>query len=361
MKKLLFVFGTRPEAIKLCPLINECKKRSVFDVRVCSTGQHSSLLSPVLELFSVKPDYDLAVMKQGQTPADVTAAVLNGVSGIIDKTSPDVVVVHGDTTSAYAASVAAYYKKVAVAHIEAGLRTGDVYSPFPEEFNRRSIALVAGYNFAPTEKAKENLLAEGVKSDRVFVTGNTVIDALRFTVGEMPPEFSEVKGRILLVTAHRRESFGEPIRDIFRAAADIVGERNDVTAIVPVHMNPNVREAVGEIKGVERIILTEPLDTGAFHSLMSRAYLILTDSGGIQEEAAALGVPVLVAREVTERGEGIAAGNAFLVGRDRKAIRETALKLLDDREYYRKAARVRNIYGDGHACERIADILSERG
>ena len=358
MKKLLFVFGTRPEAIKLCPLINECKKRGNFIVKVCSTGQHHSLLLPVLELFSVVPDYDLAVMKDAQTPADITVSVLTGVMKIIDKEKPDTVVVHGDTTSAYAAAVAAFYTKTAVAHVEAGLRTGDKYSPYPEEFNRRSIAVIADWNFAPTQSAKQNLLDEGISEDKIFVTGNTVIDALNYTVGEMPEEFSAVKGRILLVTAHRRESFGEPIRDIFRAVADIVKAREDVTAVIPVHKNPEAKKAAEMLSGQERIILTEPMDTGRFHSVMSRSYLIITDSGGIQEEAAALGVPVLVAREVTERREGIDAGNAFLVGRDRRLICDTALKLLDDGEAYKNAAKASDVYGDGTACAKIADMLS---
>lgn len=358
MKKILFVFGTRPEAIKLCPLIVELKKRGDFDVKVCSTGQHSSLLSPVLELFSVVPDYDLAVMKEAQTPADITGSVLSGVTEILNDLSPDLVIVHGDTTSAYAAALASFYKKIPVAHVEAGLRTGDKYSPFPEEFNRKSIAVIADYNFAPTEGAKQNLISEGVGEDRIFVTGNTVIDALKYTVGDMPEEFSGIKGRIMLVTAHRRESFGEPIRNIFRAVADIVDARQDVTAIIPIHRNPNAKSAAETLRGHERIILTEPMETGKFHSVMSRAYLILTDSGGIQEEAAALGVPVLVAREVTERQEGIEKGNAFLVGRDRKQIAETALRLLDDVESYKKAACASDIYGDGTACVKIADLLS---
>ena len=358
MKRLLFVFGTRPEAIKLCPLINECKSRGTFDVRVCSTGQHLSLLTPVLDLFSVKPDRDLAVMKEGQSQAELTVAVLSGVSRVIEEISPDVVIVHGDTTSAFAAALAAFYKKIPVAHVEAGLRTGDIYSPYPEEFNRESISVIAAYNFAPTVSARENLLREGVPAERIFVTGNTVIDAMRYTVGRIPPEFEKINGRIMLVTAHRRESFGEPMLNIYRAVADIVEARPDVTAVIPVHKNPNAQAAAKTVAGRERIILTEPMETAAFHSLMSRAYLILTDSGGIQEEAAALGVPVLVAREVTERQEGIDAGNAFLVGRDRKKITDVAFRLLDDRAYYEKAARASAVYGDGHACERIADVLA---
>jgi UDP-N-acetylglucosamine 2-epimerase (non-hydrolysing) len=364
-KKVLLVFGTRPEAIKMCPLVNELKRHASLETCVCVTGQHREMLHQVLEVFGVAPDYDLDIMKQGQTLYDVTASVLLGMRTVLAAEHPDVVLVHGDTTTSLAAALACFYEHIPVGHVEAGLRTYDLESPFPEEFNREAVDLLSAYCFAPTEQARANLLSERAPDalDRrsIVVTGNTGIDALRTTVREdyRHPELDWAAGsRMLLVTAHRRENLGEPMAHMFRAIRRIVEETDDVTAIYPIHMNPRVREvAHAELTGCDRIRLIEPLDVIDFHNFMKRSYLILTDSGGIQEEAPSLGKPVLVMRDTTERPEGIAAGTLRLVGTDEGTIYAACRELLDDEAVYARMAQASNPYGDGHASERIAEAL----
>ncbi|WP_405383557.1 non-hydrolyzing UDP-N-acetylglucosamine 2-epimerase [Phascolarctobacterium sp.] len=364
MKKILLVFGTRPEAIKMCPLVNELKKHSCFAVKVCVTGQHRQMLDQVLEAFVVQPDYDLAIMKERQTLFDVTTEVLNKLKSILEAEKPDIVLVHGDTTTTFAASLACFYLNIAVGHVEAGLRTYNVASPFPEEFNRQAVGIVAKYNFAPTETAKENLLREGKNAEQIYVTGNTVIDALQTTVKDyyQHPELEWAKGsRLILLTAHRRENLGAPMQSMFRAIKRIVDEHEDVKVIYPIHMNPVVRSTAAEIFcDDDKIHIIEPLDVLDFHNFMARAHLILTDSGGIQEEAPSLGKPVLVMRDTTERPEGIAAGTLRLVGTKEDVIYREFKRLLDDVQAYERMAHAANPYGDGHACEKIADILEKR-
>ncbi len=361
MKKIMLVFGTRPEAIKMCPLVNELKKREGVQVVVCVTGQHRQMLDQVLDVFKVIPDYDLAIMRDNQTLFDVTTSVLNSIKEIIEKEKPDVVLVHGDTTTTFTAALACFYLKVPVGHVEAGLRTYNIYSPFPEEFNRKVVSIVAQYNFAPTELSKSNLLKEGVADNKIWVTGNTAIDALRTTVKE---EYSDDNlqwaegSRLITITAHRRENLGQPMRNMFRAIKHVLDEHKDVKAIYPIHMNPVVRQTAHEIfDDDDRIRLIEPLDVLDFHNYMHKSYLILTDSGGIQEEAPSLGKPVLVMRDTTERPEGIDAGTLKLVGTQEETIYEEFTKLLDSKIEYEKMAKAANPYGDGHASERIADIL----
>jgi UDP-N-acetylglucosamine 2-epimerase (non-hydrolysing) len=359
-KKIMVVFGTRPEAIKMCPLVKELKARRL-EVVVCVTGQHREMLDQVLEAFAVSPDYDLAVMEEKQSLFDITSKVLLQMKDVLTEVRPDVVLVHGDTTTTFAAALACFYLQIPVGHVEAGLRTYNIYSPYPEEFNREAVGLLAEYHFAPTEKAKENLLREGKRAERIFITGNTAIDALKTTVREdYSHEYLEwaKDSRLIMITAHRRENLGEPMRRMFSAIRRIVDEYRDLKAIYPVHLNPVVREAAAEILGgCDRIRLVEPLDVLDFHNFMARAYLILTDSGGIQEEAPSLGKPVLVMREETERPEGIAAGTLRLVGTDEETIYRTFKLLLEDEGEYLKMSRASNPYGDGFASRRIADIL----
>lgn len=364
MKKLFIVFGTRPEAIKLCPLVLELKRRGCFDVRVCVTGQHRSMLDSVLALFGVVPDYDLNIMRQQQTLSDITSSIVADVTPLLLSEAPDCVIVHGDTTTSFSAALAAFYLNIPVAHVEAGLRTYNLAAPFPEEFNRRTVGLIASLNFAPTFHARENLLREGVSPASIFVTGNTVIDAMRYTVR---PSFSNslidwaADSRLLLITAHRRENFGVPMHDMFIAIRRVLADFPDVKAVYPVHLNPAVRSAAMEhFSDCDRIRLTEPMDAADFHNFMAASTLILTDSGGIQEEAPALGKPVLVMRSVTERPEGIEAGTLKLVGTDSDAIYDACRLLLTDNEEYRRMSNAVNPYGDGHACERIADALELR-
>jgi len=361
MKKIMLVFGTRPEAIKMCPLVRELRSRAGLCTVVCVTGQHREMLHGVLSAFGVSADYDLSIMRQSQTLFDVTGDVLDGMKRVLLRERPDVLLVHGDTTTAFAAALAAFYLKIPVGHVEAGLRTGDIYSPYPEEFNRQSLSLIAKYHFAPTERARENLLREGREQASVFLVGNTVIDALRCTVRD---DFSHPvldlvgDGRLVLLTAHRRESLGEPLRRVFRAVRRAVEEREDVRLVYPVHMNPAVRSlAHEELEGCSRIRLIEPLDTVEFHNFLARCYLVLTDSGGIQEEAPALGKPTLVLRDTTERPEGIEAGVARLAGTDEGRVYLELSRLLDDKSLYAAMARSKNPYGDGFASARIADIL----
>lgn len=361
MKKIMLVFGTRPEAIKMCPLVNELKKRESVETVVCVTGQHRQMLDQVLEAFHVVPDYDLSIMKQKQTLFDITTNILNEIKEVLEKVKPDVVLVHGDTSTTFATALASFYLQIPVGHVEAGLRTNNIYSPYPEEFNRQAVSVISQYNFAPTELSKQNLLNEGKKEESIFVTGNTAIDALKTTVRDnyTHPELEWAKdSRLILITAHRRENLGEPMKNMFRAIRRVMDEHLDVKAIYPIHMNPVVREIADSILGDdERIHIIEPLDVLDFHNFQSRSYLILTDSGGIQEEAPSLGVPVLVMRDTTERPEGIAAGTLKLVGTDEEIIYQYFTELLDNSDTYNSMAHAANPYGDGFACKKIADIL----
>lgn len=363
MKKIMLAFGTRPEAIKMCPLVLELKKRDGVQVVVCVSGQHREQLNQVLSVFRIVPDYDLNIMKEHQTLFDITVDVLSGMDKVLFKEKPDIVLVHGDTTTAFAAALSAFYHHIPVGHVEAGLRTYDLDAPFPEEFNRQSIAIPAKWNFAPTEWCARNLLREWKDPASVFVTGNTVIDAMQTTikVNYTDPviEFAKEKGKkIIFLTAHRRENIGEPMRQIFRAVRRVVDEHEDVIVVYPIHLNPAVYKiALAEFNGFPRVFLSRPIDVSACHNLMANSYLILTDSGGIQEEATALGKPVLVLRDKTERPEGIESGNLKLVGTDESRVYEEFTRLLDDHYEYERMAHASNPYGDGHACERIADIL----
>lgn len=361
MQKILIVFGTRPEAIKMCPLVNELKGRNTIETLVCVTGQHRQMLDQVLEVFRVSPDYDLSIMKERQTLFDVTGGILMGMKDILEQEKPDIVLVHGDTSTTFATALACFYLQIPVGHVEAGLRTYNLKSPYPEEFNRQAVSLVSEYNFAPTKLSYDNLIKEGKKPDSVFVTGNTAIDALKTTVKEnYENEHLEwAKGsKLILLTAHRRENIGQPMKHMFRAIRRVMDEHSDVRAIYPIHMNPVVREIADNILGGdERIRIIEPLDVIDFHNFMSRSYLILTDSGGIQEEAPALGKPVLVMRDTTERPEGIVAGTLKLVGTDEEVIYNSFKLLLENSEAYEAMAHAVNPYGDGNTSRRIADIL----
>jgi len=361
MKNIMLVFGTRPEAIKMCPLVNELKTRKHFNITVCVTGQHRQMLDQVLDVFNVVPDYDLSIMKQCQTLFDITINILKSIKGVIEKVHPDVVLVHGDTSTAFATALACFYLQIPVGHVEAGLRTYNIHSPHPEEFNRQAVGIVAKYNFAPTQLARANLLKEGKNAETIFVTGNTAIDALQTTVREdyVHPELEWAKdSRLILITAHRRENLGAPMKNMFRAIRRIIDEHPDVKAIYPIHMNPIVREIAQEILGNDdRIHIIEPLEVLDFHNFMSRSYMILTDSGGIQEEAPSLGKPVLVMRDTTERPEGIEAGTLKLVGTEEKTIYDNFKLLLENEVEYSRMSQASNPYGDGHACERIAEIL----
>lgn len=361
MKKVMLVFGTRPEAIKMCPLVNELKTRKEIETIVCVTGQHRQMLDQVLEAFSVVPDYDLSVMKERQTLFDVTTNILNRIREVLEAVRPDVVLVHGDTSTTFVTALACYYLQIPVGHVEAGLRTYNIYSPYPEEFNRQAVGIIAAYHFAPTELSRENLLKEGKKPETIYVTGNTAIDALKTTVRKdyTHPVLEWAKdSRLIMITAHRRENLGEPMKHMFRAIRRVCDEHPDIKAVYPIHMNPAVRETAQAILGDdERIRIIEPLDVLDFHNFLARSYLILTDSGGIQEEAPSLGKPVLVMRDTTERPEGIAAGTLKLVGTDEGTIYENFKMLLEDQEAYRKMSTASNPYGDGFASKRIADIL----
>lgn len=361
MKKIMTVFGTRPEAIKMCPLVLELKDRKNLETIVCVTGQHREMLDQVLDVFNVTPDYDLSIMKKGQTLFDITASILEKMKGVFEKVKPDVVLVHGDTTTTFATALACFYMQIPVGHVEAGLRTYNIYSPYPEEFNRQAVSIVSSYNFAPTELARENLLSEGKKEETIFVTGNTAIDALKTTVRKdySHEELKWAEGsRLILITAHRRENLGKPMRHMFKAIRKIIDEYPDIKAIYPIHMNPAVRKTAKEILGdCDRIRLINPLDVLDFHNFMERSYLILTDSGGIQEEAPSLGKPVLVMRDTTERPEGIKAGTLKLVGTNETTIYRAFKQLLDDPEEYRNMSQASNPYGDGCASRRIADVL----
>ena len=361
MKKVMLVFGTRPEAIKMCPLVNELKKRKKLETIVCVTGQHRQMLDQVLKVFNVVPDYDLSIMRYKQTLFDVTINILENIKQVLEEVKPDVVLVHGDTSTTFVTALACFYLQIAVGHVEAGLRTYNIFSPYPEEFNRQAVSIISRYNFAPTELSKKNLLKEGKKEETIFVTGNTAIDALKTTVRDeyTHPELEWAKdSRLILITAHRRENLGEPMKNMFRAIRRVMDEHPDVKAIYPIHMNPVVRETANDILGDdERIHIIEPLDVLDFHNFQARSHLILTDSGGIQEEAPSLGKPVLVMRDTTERPEGIEAGTLKLVGTEEEVIYRNFKELLENRESYERMAHASNPYGDGKACQRIADIL----
>lgn len=361
MKKIMLVFGTRPEAIKMCPLAKELKRHKEIETFVCVTGQHRQMLDQVLQAFDVTPDYDLAIMKEKQTLFDVTTNILNSIKSVLEEVKPDAVLVHGDTSTTFVTALACFYLQIPVGHVEAGLRTYDIYSPFPEEFNRQAVGIISQYNFAPTEISKQNLLNEGKKEKTIFVTGNTAIDALKTTVREdyTHPELEWASdSRLIMLTAHRRENLGEPMHHMFRAIRKIIDEHNDVKIIYPIHMNPVVREAANkELGDSDRVHIIEPLDVLDFHNFLARSYMILTDSGGIQEEAPSLGKPVLVMRDTTERPEGIKAGTLKLVGTDEETIYQNFKLLLENKQEYDKMSKASNPYGDGNACKRITNIL----
>lgn len=361
MKKIMCVFGTRPEAIKMCPLVLEMKKRKTLEVLVCVTAQHRQMLDQVLNTFGVIPDYDLDIMKNRQTLFDITINILNDIKEVLEKESPDVVLVHGDTSTTFVTALACFYLQIPVGHVEAGLRTYDIYSPYPEEFNREAVSIVSQYNFAPTKLSKENLLREGRCAEKIFVTGNTVIDAMQHTVSK---EYSHSElewaedSKLIFITAHRRENLGEPMHHMFRAIRRVLNEHPDCKAVYPIHMNPVVREAAKqELSGCDRIHIIEPIGVVDCHNFEARSFLCLTDSGGIQEECPSYGVPVLVMRDTTERPEGIEAGTLKLVGTEEEKIYKAFKLLLEDKEEYEKMRKACNPYGDGHACERIADVL----
>ena len=364
--KVMTVFGTRPEAIKMAPIVTElCKHSDKTESVVTVTAQHREMLDQVLNLFRIKPDYDLNIMSAGQTLFDITNRVLSGLNEVLSKVQPDIVLVHGDTTTTFAGALAAYYKQISVGHVEAGLRTGNKYSPYPEEMNRKLTGALADLHFAPTQTSRKNLLKENVNPEKIFVTGNTVIDALFETVkpdfkfsDELLENIDYKNKRIILVTTHRRENLGEPMRHIYKALKELTEEFSDVEIVFPVHKNPKVREVVNEeLGGLERVRLIDPLDYEPFANLMSRATLILTDSGGVQEEAPALGRPVLVLRDTTERPEAVEAGTVRLIGTDREKVYGAAKILLTDKEEYKKMSESRNPYGDGFAAKRIVRAL----
>lgn len=361
MKRVMVVFGTRPEAIKMCPLVNELKRRKGIETYVCVSGQHKQMLNQVLTTFSVVPEYNLSIMKENQTLFDVTVSILDKIRNILEEVRPDIVLVHGDTSTTFVTSLACFYMRIPVGHVEAGLRTYNLYSPYPEEFNRQAVSIIAKYNFAPTERAKKNLLREGKKGETIYVTGNTAIDALKTTVMKTytHPIIEWAKGsRMIMITAHRRENLGQPMRHMFKAIKRVMKEYPDVKAVYPIHMNPVVRKIALEVFGDdEKIRIIEPLDVVDFHNFLNNSYLILTDSGGIQEEAPSLGKPVLVMRDTTERPEGIEAGTLKLVGTEEETIYNNFKNLLENEEEYKKMSRASNPYGDGYASERIADII----
>ena len=360
--KVMSIFGTRPEAIKMAPLVKELERRKEIESIVCVTAQHRQMLDQVLETFNIKPDYDLNIMKQGQSLSEITSRALTGLESVIKDVKPDIVLVHGDTTTTFAGALAAFYNQVAIGHVEAGLRTYDKYSPFPEEMNRQMVDCMTDLYFAPTNVSKENLLKEDIKEEKIFVTGNTVIDAMKTTVKNdyTHPELEWIKPneKMILLTAHRRENLGEPMRHIFKAIRRIVDEFDDVKVIYPIHLNPLVRSVANEVfAGCDKVKLIEPLEVFDFHNFQNKSYIILTDSGGIQEEAPSLGKPVLVLRDTTERPEGISAGTLKLVGTDEETIYNETKKLLTDNKEYEKMSHASNPYGDGHASERIVDAI----
>ena len=364
----MVVFGTRPEAIKMCPVINELKRAKEILPVLVVTGQHRQMLDQVLDVFEIIPDYDLAIMEKGQTLFDITDKILLKIEKILINESPDIVLVHGDTTTAFVTSLACFYLKIPIGHVEAGLRTYNIYSPYPEEFNRQAISIISKYNFAPTNQAKNNLIKEGRERSSIYVTGNTAIDALKTTIKDnfehpelqwaLSPVQGYNKSKMILITAHRRENIGKPMENMFRAIRRVLEENKEIKALYPVHLNPTVIEIANKIfKGIDRIHLIEPLDVISFHNFMNQAYLIITDSGGIQEEAPALGKPVLVMRDTTERPEGVEAGTLKLVGTEEQKIYEAFSELIYNYEVYEKMSKASNPYGDGNASKRIVDVI----
>ena len=362
-KRVMLVFGTRPEAIKICPLILELQKRESITPIVCVTAQHRQMLDQVLSTFGITPDYDLNIMKDRQTLFDITTNVLNGIKDVLEEAKPDVVLVHGDTSTTFVTALACFYLQIPVGHVEAGLRTYNIYSPYPEEFNREAVSIVSQYNFAPTPLSRDNLIREGRKAENIYVTGNTVIDAMQHTVRQdyTHPELewaTENGSRMIFITAHRRENLGAPMHHMFRAIRRVLDEHDDLKAVYPIHMNPVVREAAeAELGDCDRIHIIEPIEVFDCHNFEARSFLCLTDSGGIQEECPSYGVPVLVMRDTTERPEGVDAGTLKLVGTSEDVIYNTFTELLEDKAAYEAMSKACNPYGDGHACERIADIL----
>lgn len=357
----MLVFGTRPEAIKMCPLVNELKKRESIQTVVCVTGQHRQMLDQVLNTFNIVPDYDLSIMKNQQTLFDITTNILNGIKAVLEKEEPDIVLVHGDTSTTFVTALACFYLRIPIGHVEAGLRTNNIYSPFPEEFNRQAVGIVAQYNFAPTQMAADNLIKEGKDPEKIFITGNTVIDAMKFTVkdGYKHPELEWIgDGKMIFITAHRRENLGKPMHSMFRAIRRVLDEHPECKAVYPIHMNPIVRKAAEEELGdCKQIHIIDPIEVVDCHNFEARCHLCLTDSGGIQEECPSYGRPVLVMRDTTERPEGVAAGTLRLVGTDEEVIYQNFKELLECQDSYNKMAHACNPYGDGNACKRIADIL----
>ena len=361
MKKIMLVFGTRPEAIKMCPLVLELKTRKSIIPIVCVTGQHRQMLEQVLNTFNISPDYDLSIMSDGQTLFDITTNILNKIKNVLETINPDIVLVHGDTSTTFATALACFYLRIPIGHVEAGLRTNNIYSPYPEEFNRQAVGILSNYNFAPTKISADNLIKEGKNPESIFITGNTVIDAMSHTVRKdySHPELDWVgDSKLIFITAHRRENLGQPMHNMFRAIRRVLEEHPECKAVYPIHMNPLVRQAAkAELGDCERIHIIEPIDVLDCHNFEARAYLCLTDSGGIQEECPSYGVPVLVMRDTTERPEGIEAGTLRLVGTEEEKIYKAFSLLLNDKKEYEKMSCACNPYGDGHACERIADVL----
>ena len=361
MIKVMTIFGTRPEAIKMAPLVNELKLHKEIDTIVCVTAQHRQMLDQVLTTFSIMPDYDLNIMKEGQTLTEVTTNALKGLGKVMEDVRPDIVLVHGDTTTTFAGALSAFYCKIPVGHVEAGLRTYDKYSPYPEEMNRQMVSNIADIHFAPTKKSAENLINEGIDESKIYITGNTAIDAMHHTVYDSySHDVLEWVGdsRMILLTAHRRENLGMPMKKIFRAIRQIVEDFDDVKVVYPIHLNPIIREIADvELNGCKRVKLIEPLEVVDFHNFLNNAFIIMTDSGGIEEEPPSLGKPVLVLRDTTERPEGVDAGTLKLVGTDQEKIYETAKALLTDHELYEKMSHASNPYGDGYASERIVDAI----
>lgn len=364
MKKIMLVFGTRPEAIKMCPLVNELKSREGIKTIVTVTGQHRQMLDQVLDTFSIHPDYDLSIMKDKQTLFDITVNVLTKIKEVLEIEKPDIVLVHGDTSTTFSTSLACYYLQIPVGHVEAGLRTNNIYSPFPEEFNRHAVSIIARYNFAPTESARQNLLSESINPESIYVTGNTAIDALKTTIKndyKNPVLDWATDSKLILITAHRRENLGEPMKHMFRAIRRIILEYNNLKVIYPIHLNPLIRATANEFfSDIDRVKLIEPLEVIDFHNFLNASYLILTDSGGIQEEAPSLGKPVLVMRDTTERPEGVKAGTLKLVGTNEETIYKAFKELLENEKEYERMSNSSNPYGDGFASVRIADILEEK-
>ncbi len=363
MNKIMVVFGTRPEAIKMCPLVKTLKREKEFQIVVCVTGQHREMLEQVLRIFEVLPDYNLDIMEPNQTLKGITEKILSGIDAILEKELPDMVLVHGDTTTAFATALASFYRQIPLGHVEAGLRTYNIRSPYPEEFNRQAVGILADFNFAPTQSAKENLIREGKSADAIFVTGNTVIDALKTTVSEQySHEILEwaCGARLIMLTVHRRENLGKALHNIFGGIKQVVDEVDDIVVVYPIHKNPEIRRAAQEIFGeYDRIRIIEPLGVYDFHNIMSRSYLILTDSGGIQEEATALGKPVLVLRKTTERPEGIETGTLKLIGTEQNDVKREFRQLLLDQSRYDQMCKMSDLYGNGNACNKIVSIIKK--